>query len=155
MSILVNKFKHLSPVNDLPKIEEAWLQMVTMSKQEQAEYWHLDNLTGKVMLLPLQDSQTGENFYLEYVRCNDEVNDDSVTTLYSSASEMTNRAKWADVRKELIFAVAGQFNALPSGMTVFDEGRNREVFLSELGTAQLLDILARSSNIDIFSGARA
>lgn len=148
------KYRHLAPVNDMAKVEEAWHHLVTMPPAEQKERSREHPEAGKVLLLPLYDSDTKEHFFLEYVKCADPANEDSVTTLYHNAPEFQTLEALIDTRKELILSVAQKFSALPSVMTVMDAGRNREAWLNELGTAQLLDILAMSTGTDVFSGIR-
>lgn len=151
---IAQKYRHFAPVNDMGKIEEAWQYLVTMPPAEQKQRSREHPEAGKILLLPLRDDQTDEWYFLEYVKCQEPVREDSVTTLYHNAPELHSLESLIEVRKELILAIAQRFVALPSTMTVMDAGRNREAWLNELGTAQLLDILAMSTDTDVLSGVR-
>lgn len=144
-------FKDFDPVNDQTMIEEGWAHLVQMPPREQKERSREDEFAGRVLLLPLWDTDKREHFFLEYVKCLEDIREDSVTTLYHQSQQVKDLDSLLAARKELITEVAARFQALPSTMTVFDAGRQREVWLRELGTAQLVDILAMSQGHDILA----
>ena len=138
---LLEKYKHLEPVNDMNLVQQAWEQMVEMSMQEQQPYWVEDHDAGSIFLLGFYDTDSKQNYFLEYIKGKTYPFDDSVTTLYRAAPEFGERQRLVDVRKEIISEIGRLFLSLPSVVTIFDQGRSREAHLNELGTAQLLDVL--------------
>lgn len=68
---------------------------------------------------------------------------DSQVTIYETNGIFAQRGAYASARKELMVAVGRVFGAGDNYMNVAiqDNSRNRKVLLTELGTAQLIDIL--------------
>lgn len=71
---------------------------------------------------------------------------DACMTLYTNDSIFGELSKLADLRQKLIYAISGRFMALPGLLTVMDEARGKKVLLREMGTAQLIDLLADYTN---------
>jgi hypothetical protein len=71
------------------------------------------------------------------------IKSDSIASLYKSNSIFTDRARYVAARLDLIREVARLFGAGENyaNVAVKDHSRDRMVLLSELGTAQLLDII--------------
>lgn len=67
--------------------------------------------------------------------------EDCVTTLYEYDSIFANIAEYEEVRWKLITEIAGLYSALPSAIR-FTDGRDRQIEMKEMGTAQLIDNLA-------------
>lgn len=72
--------------------------------------------------------------------------EDACMTLYAENPIFGELTKLAELRKEVIYALGSRFTALPGLTTVMDEARGKKVLLREMGTAQLLDLLADYMN---------
>lgn len=71
---------------------------------------------------------------------------DACMTLFANDSIFGDLTKLEALRKELIYAIASRFTALPGLLTIMDEERGKKVLLREMGTAQLIDLLADYTN---------
>jgi hypothetical protein len=138
MNIVLEKYKDLTPKNDEATTNLMWADLIGMSKQDQQRIWLRDGVVGDVCVY--HKSPEYPDSILEYVQGSKE---DSVTTLYKGNSLFMDLSRLRDARKELITEIGAVLMAIPSHVTIYDEGREREAFLNELGTAQLVDVLIR------------
>ena len=69
--------------------------------------------------------------------------EDSITSLYRANPIFNDRMAYINARKEMIMAIAAGFLAIPNSIAIPDAGRERDVMLSEHGTAQLVDQMRR------------
>lgn len=94
-------------------------------------------IAGK-LLLDSQTTDDGKQYVLEVVI--GKRAEDVIGTLYLPNPMMNVTSEWIRHREELIMLAAKLFNADPMNLGVNDEGRGREVFIREMGTAQIMDV---------------
>lgn len=132
----IEKFRTINPLNDEATTNALLQLLVDTPRERQADFYGADTRAGRVYLFR-HDSFPGK--VLEYVP--GLPGDDSVTTLYDEHAVFSSRQALVDARKELIGAIEHILMAVPNTTVVRDMGRERDVFLLELGTAQLFDTL--------------
>lgn len=139
---VLHKYRDLAVAKDQPIVDKLWLCMVAATPQ-QIERWSAHSeRAGRFVMIRHGDIAPG--LVLEYVP--DLQNDTSVTTLYGEHFIFTTRQHLLDARVEIIDAINAIIRAIPNSATVKDGGRdNKEFLLAELGTAQLLQVLAQFS----------
>lgn len=140
MSYALNKYRDLRYKHDEKITEAIMASMVALSFAEQRDLWIFDQDAG--ILCVYQDPRFPQ-YVIEYIKGSDE---DSVTTLFETAPLFGDRSRLREARIEIMQEIASHFLSLPSVLTVYDEGRGRQVYLRELGTMQLLDVLAHVSS---------
>lgn len=140
---VLTKYRTIRPVNDIDATNSLLSILVEIANEQQNRFWVRSEVTGAVCLFK-HDSHPSR--VLEYVQGS---KDDSVTTLYEENSFMTDCGQLSRVREELINEIGIVLMALPSTVAVHDGGRDRQAMLKELGTAQLMDVLAHFTNTDI------
>lgn len=134
---IVLKYKSLRPLNEITATNGLWIEMANMPILEQQPYWIQSQEVGNLFLY--SDQKKFPNRFIEYVKGSQ---DDSVTTLYENNRVLGDRSLYIKARKELMNEIGAKLFLLPSLVTIYDEGRQRDAHLIELGTAQLLDILS-------------
>jgi hypothetical protein len=133
---VIEKYKTVNPLND-EKTTDAMLRiLVEVPRERLGEFFAGDQVAGR-MYLYRHEAFPGK--VIEYVP--GLPGDDSVTTLYDEHPIFESRQRLIDVRRELIGAIESLLMAVPNATVVRDNGRERDVYLQELGTAQLLDTL--------------
>lgn len=140
---VLTKYRNLRPMNNQEIVDGMWRHMVALTVPEAEHRWLKSEDTGFVFLYTHKDYP---NVVLEYVQGS---KNDSVTTIYEYSTEVSSLDQVRKVREELINEIGRVLLALPSTVVVRDEGREREVALKELGTAQLMDVLAHFTHTDI------
>jgi hypothetical protein len=141
---ILTKYRNVRPVsNDEAKVEAMWRLMTGMTYYDARPRWSHSPDTGNVFLL-IHDDFPG--YVLEYVMGTE---NDSVTTLYEASADVGSLSAVAQMRADLINEIGSILLALPSTVVVWDQGRERELTLKELGTAQLIDTLAHFTGTDI------
>lgn len=133
----------LRPKTDVAAVERLWTILTEMTPEEQHRFWIRDPKAGQVCLF---EHESAPGVVLEYVAGSKQ---DSVSTLYEAATVVGSKQALIDVRTFLITEIAVIFGGLPSAMGFHDAGRGRDVFLREMGTAQLLDELARLMSLSL------
>lgn len=133
---VLEKYRSLRHVNDENIVNAIFDRLIVIPANQQGQYWIRDAEAGQICTYE-DDRFPGK--VLEYVMGTQE---DSVSTLYEGHPIFESRARLVDVRKEIIAEIARLFLAVPSVLTLWDDGRGRQVHLRELGTLQLLDMLA-------------
>lgn len=133
---IIEKYKSIDPLNDEATTHALLQLLVDVPNERKAAYYAQDINAGRVYLFR-HDSFPGK--VIEYVP--GLPGDDSVTTLYAEHPIFASRQALLEARKELIGAIDHILMAVPNTVVVRDDGRERDVFLQELGTAQLLDTL--------------
>lgn len=134
---VIQKYKSIDPLND-EKVTHAMMQLlVDTPRERQADMFATTPKAGRFYLFK-NDAFPGK--VLEYVP--GLPGDDSVSTLYSENAVFGTRQTLINAREELIEAIERILMAVPGTTVVRDNGRERDVHLHELGTAQLLDTLA-------------
>lgn len=139
----LHKYRSLKPVNDEPTTNKLLTILVEIPNAGQEGFWIRTNDAGYVCLFQ-HDSVPGR--LVEYVQGSQ---DDSVTTLYELNPVFATLQSLKDCRNDLISEIGRVLLALPNTVTVHDEGRERQLFLRELGTAQLMDVLAHFASVDL------
>lgn len=135
--------RHLRPINDDQKTDAMLALLVKVPGERQNDFWIRGSDSGT---LCLWENEAFPGVVLEYVQGSQE---DSVTTLYESCPMLATRQSLIDTRTSLINEIGALLMALPSTIAVYDGGREREAMLNELGTAQLIDVLAHFSHTDL------
>lgn len=138
-------FKHRSikPLNDDATTDKMLAILVEIPNHKQEGFWIRAESAGSVCLFK-HESFPGK--VIEYVLGS---RHDSVTTLYEENPAFATKRSLEDTRNDLIGEIAKVLMALPSTIAVYDAGREREVVLRELGTAQLIDTLAHFTHTDL------
>lgn len=132
----IQKYKDIDPINDEATTHGLMQMLVDTPRTRLGDFFAQDTVAGRVYLFR-NDAFPGK--LIEYVP--GLPGDDSVTTLYGEHRIFASRQALLDARKELIESIERVLMAVPNTTVVRDNGRGRDVFLSELGTAQLLDTL--------------
>lgn len=135
-NMILEKYRSLKPLNDEAAVNAMLGVLVEIPPSLQNDFWVREADVGSFCLY---ENDMHPNKVLEYVQGSA---DDSVTTLYEPNSILQSRAALIDARRELIAEIGRVLLALPSTVAVYDSGRERQVMLRELGTAQLYDVLA-------------
>ncbi len=142
--LITGKYRQLRPLND-EAITHAMLQiLVDVPPSQQNALWHRGE-TGSFCIFR-HDKFPGK--VIEYVQGS---KNDSVTTLYVDCPLFESLNAVADMRKQLQYDVAARHHALPSSISFFDHGRERDVVLTEMGTAQLYDMIAQQTGRDVLT----
>lgn len=143
-AILSKYNRSIRPLNDIETTDAILRVLVDVPVTEQQRFWIADDANcGRVCLY---SHPNFPGLVLEYVQGTQE---DSMTTLFEADPVFADLPRLAEMRKELINEIGATLLALPSTVTVYDTGREREVFLNELGTAALIDTLAHFTGTDI------
>ena len=133
---VIEKYKTINPLNDAATTDALLRILVDIPRDRLGEFYGADASAGRFYLFR-HDSFPGK--LIEYVP--GLPGDDSVTTLYDEHAVFSTRQRLIDTRKEIIVAIEQILMAVPNTTVVRDSGRERDVFLQEMGTAQLLDTL--------------
>lgn len=139
----LHKYRNVRPLNDTSKVEAMLAILVEIPNEAQSGFWIRETRAGNVCIFR---HAAFPGVVLEYAQG---TKDDSVTTIYEDGPEFVTLQAIIDMRAELIAEIGRVLFAIPSTVTVRDEGREREVALVELGTAQLIDVLAHFTQSDI------
>ena len=142
-NLILSKYRALTPVSDEAAVNDMWQMMMELTVPEAAPRWLKSEDTGYVFRFT---SSKYPQYVLEYVQGSKQ---DSVTTLYRASPEVASLESISKVRSDLINEVGSVLMALPSTVVVGDAGREREVALKEMGTAQLVDLLAHFTHTDL------
>lgn len=134
------KYRSLQPLNDEETTNKLLKIMVEMPDIEHVKYFGRSSKAGRFFLIR-HESVPGK--VIEYVP--DIHDDSSVSTLYEDHPIFASKQDLINAREEIIEAIDRVFLAVPNTVTVKDLGREKELFLPELGTAQLLDVLKKFS----------
>jgi hypothetical protein len=137
---ILDKFKDLEPTYNEAITNAMLIALVATPNNRQDDMWIRDGVAGNVCVY--KDNRY-PNHVIEYVLGS---KDDSVTTLFIGHPVFASRQLLIDLRKELITGIAVATMSLPSTVMVRDEGRERDAYLMELGTAQLVDIMTNVRN---------
>lgn len=140
---VLHKYRDITPLSDDATTDAMLRILVDIHPQEQQRWWIKNQNVGFVCIF------THEKFpgkVIEYVQGSQE---DSVTTLYDMHPIFADLARLEQVRNELITEIGVTLMALPASVLVYDAGREREAPLKELGTAQLMDVLAHFTGTDL------
>jgi len=140
---VLEKYRTIAPSNDQQIVEAMWRKMLDLTEEQAKFRWHKSEETGFVFLFT---DERYPGYVLEYVQG---TKNDSVTTLYKYSREFATLKTLAGVREDLIREIGRVLLSIPGAVLVRDEGREREVTLKELGTAQLQDVLAHFTATDI------
>lgn len=141
----MNKYRTIRPINDVAVTDAMLRVLIEIPNAKQEDFWIRDQKVGNVCLY--RDSRFPGKL-VEYVQGS---KDDSVTTLLEDNGLFQSRKQVVDMREDLIMEIAKLLMALPGTVLVMDEGRERKVFLRELGTAQLFDVLVNFAQKDLAS----
>lgn len=134
---VIEKYRNLVVVNDEDTVNAMQGVMVKLPESFLLHCYSYSSKSGRAIVFR---DERFPGFVMEYIP--DQANDTSVTTLYADHSIFQSAQSHVDAREEIIAAIDSHFMAVPNTVTVMDGGRNKECFLVELGTAQLLDVLA-------------
>lgn len=134
------KYRSVQPLDDEETVNKLLKIMVELPNAEHAEYFGRSSKAGRFFLIR---HESVPDRVIEYIP--DIQDDSSVTTLYVNHPIFASKQALIDAREEIIEAIDRIFLAMPNTVTVKDLGREKELFLPELGTAQLLDVLAKFS----------
>lgn len=140
---VLSKYRGIRPLNDDATTDGMLRILVCIHPTQQQRWWIRNQDTGFICVF------THEMFpgkVIEYVQGTQE---DSVTTLYEMHPVFANLAQLEQVRRELMTEIGVKLLALPSTILIYDAGREREVSLKEMGTAQLIDFLAHVTYTDL------
>lgn len=80
----------------------------------------------------------------EVVFANNKEEGGSIITIFERNPLFMQHGELQKIRKELIYDIAEITKALPSKVFIKDEGRRRDVYLNEMSTMQLADIVMQS-----------
>ena len=143
MNEILLKHRDIKPVNDVADAEQLLSHLVELDPIKQQLYWIKSEEIGFVCVYQHPDVP---NRVIEYVQG---TKSDSVSTLYEGNEKIADLERLAEVRRELMGEIGAVLMRLPSTIAVYDGGREREAALKELGTAQLMDVLAHFTGTDI------
>lgn len=140
------------------KFEEIKAKLKVVGNREETERLQvqLAELGPEMMSLFVKDVDSGGAFLygdpatggvLEVVFGHKPGVEDSISTLFQNCA-LFEKSNWVSMRKTLIREIAAKLGTIPRAIELQDEGRNREVYLTEMSSAQLLDI-AEKSNIQL------
>lgn len=144
---VLEKYRDIQVINDEETLNKMLAILVELPKEELMKRYVHSPRSGRCYVLRHDDFP---GYVLEYVP--DIQNDSSVSTLYAEHRIFQSKQSLIDAREEIIAALDSHFMAIPNTVTVRDEGRNKEVFFPELGTAQLIDALAMFTSKRIHRG---
>lgn len=145
MSVLIRANQAVKPITDNAKVDAMLRILIEIPPSEQNDLW-LRNDPRRVGDFCLFRHGSYPGVVLEYVQGGKQ---DSVTTLYQHSPEFSTRESAAALRRDLMREIAAVTLSIPDSIGIFDHGREREVFLREMGTAQLVDTLARALNVSL------
>jgi len=131
------KYRNVQPLNDEEIANKLLKIMVEIPDENFHEHFGRSSKAGRFFLVR---HESVPDRVIEYVP--DIQDDSSVTTLYVNHPIFASKQALIDAREEIIEAIDRIFLAMPNTVTVKDLGREKELFLPELGTAQLLDLLS-------------
>lgn len=140
---VLTKYREITPVNNEDVTNGLLKILVEMDADQQMPFWTRSSTSGSVCIFK---NDAFPEYTIEYVQG---VEDDSVTTLYRNTRLLADRDIAVAVRDDLIDEIGRVLLALPSTVAVQDSGRDRQAMLKELGTAQLMDVLAHFTHTDI------
>lgn len=135
----------IRPVSDEQTVNRLLSILVELTPEAQKDFWFRDERAGNVCLFA-HESAPGK--ILEYVQGR---RDDSITTLYVVSAVFASRQALIDARNDMMTEISAGMFTIPGAIGIFDEGREREVYLKEMGTAQLLDLWAGAKGISLLS----
>lgn len=138
---VVEKYRSLVTMNDDGIVNKMLGILVEVPKDRLEQFYAGSTNGGRLYVYRNAEVCDG---VVEYIP--DHANETSVTTLYREHPMFESRAKLIATREEVISAIDRVLMALPGTTTIYDEGRNKELYLAELGTAQLLDVLKHFSS---------
>ena len=133
----------IRPVSDEATVNKLLAILVELTPEQQRDMWFRDARAGAVCLFS-HESATG--LILEYVQGS---RDDSISTLYTATDLFRSRQALIDARNTMMTEIAATSFSLPGAIGYYDEGREREVSLKEMGTAQLIDQWARLRGVSL------
>lgn len=137
---IIDESKSLKTVNDAVRTDEMLERMVNEPLGRQRDMWIRDGVVGDVCMY--LDNRYPENM----IECVMGGAESSVTTLFLKHPAFASRERVTALRKELITEIGVATMSLPSNIAIRDEGRGRDVYLKEMSTAQLIDILEMAKN---------
>lgn len=144
MNAILEKYRSsITPLNDSETTDEMLRLLMAVQVTAQQRYWIKSHELGYICVFK-HEKFPGK--VIEYVQG---TQDDSVTTLYQGTLITDDISRIEETRKDLIGEIAHVLMALPSTVAVYDEGRERQTVLKELGTAQLMDVLAKFTHTDL------
>lgn len=136
-------YRALKPLNDDATTDKMLSILIEIPNDAQSGFWIRDEKAGNVCLFK---HDSFPNKVLEYVQGSA---DDSVSTLYEEHAIFATLRALTEARNYLIMEIGSVLMALPSTVAVYDGGRERQVVLRELGTAQIIDTLAHFTRTDL------
>lgn len=143
---ILTKYREVRPTFDESQVNTLQIELLKTTDAERINGFVRDDMGGTFCVFT--DSAV-PNRVLEYVKGSEQ---DSVSTLYENTSPIfSDLGALRMARRELIGEIGARLGRLPSTISVYDGGREREVALNELGTAQLMDVLARFTGTDLNS----
>ena len=142
MNSLIKKYTHgLNVLNDTDAAQEIFRRGAHERASKISAIVQPESI-GTIAVFSDQERHPGK--IVEVVSSLD--GEDACMTLYMENPIFGELTKLAELRKEVICAIGSRFVSLPGLMTVMDEARGKKVLLREMGTAQLLDLLADYTN---------
>lgn len=137
-AVLAESNRLIVPVSDPDDalMHEMMEEMAQNNKDQQD--WMIDADYGVVCIFRNETRWPGK--IIEYVKGS---KGDSISSLYEASPALATARDLGRVRKDLILEIAAKMQALPSRIGINDAGRERAVPLREMGTAQLIDMLAK------------
>ena len=132
---VIEKYGKLNTINDEVTTDEMLKRFTNQPYERHQDMWIRDAVAGDVGLY--MDTHY-PNKVIEVVMGAEE---SSVTTLFETNPIFFSRAELAKARKDLITEIGVATMSLPSNVAIRDEGRGRDVYLREMSTAQLIDLL--------------
>lgn len=144
MSLIHQYNSLIRPANDPAATDRLLRVLVDLTPEDQHDFWFRDGRAGAVCLYRNEEIAPGK--VLEYVQGSRE---DSITTLYNATELFQSRRRLIDTRNQIITEIAAGLMSLPDAVGFWDEGRERDVRLKEMGTAQLIDQWARIQSVNL------
>lgn len=129
------------PLNDIAITDRMLSILVNTPEPVQEGFWARDNEAGNICLF---GHDQFPRKVLEYVAGSKE---DSVTTLYEATSVFDSKFDLVRIRKDLIREIKAMTMTVNNSFALYDEGRERHVKLKEMGTAQLIDTIAKMQGL--------
>ena len=133
---LIEKYRSLVVVDKEGVALQLQTVLQSMSEEEVIGLFAHSSRAGIFLTLK---HKSAPGLVLEFVP--DQANETPVITIYQDHPIFQSKQSLIDAREEIIACIDKHFMAIPNIVTVMDGGRNKECFLVELGTAQLLDVL--------------
>lgn len=136
INAVIEKYRSLAVINDSDIAGRLEKVLADTPIEEMVDLFAHSSKGGMLFMLR---HESAPGIVMEYV--SDQANEQSVMTLYQDHPAFVSKQSLIDAREEIIAVIDRHFMAVPNTVTVVDEGRGKEYFLVELGTAQLLDVL--------------